>query len=214
MKEKLNCKIKYDIIIVIISLGDSFVKKIHLIIIIITGMTIIFSAYSLAAFNQVYKINFDWYSQYNNRFLSEMRNDLNDEWKLSEYPQTLKFDIITDKNGIANLNLGSGNTPTSELTKVDFNKYVLIQANLGNVNSLEYRMKFSDIAQREAVIELKVTLNSPTEKKEKKVASSNQYFLKDIIRIDRTSFPVKGKLHFIFKNQNGKQLYECYSYIK
>lgn len=189
-------------------------KKTHLILLIITGLTMIFSAYSLAAFNQVYKINFEWYSQYNNKFLSQQRNDLDDDWRLSGYPKQMKFDIIADKDGLTSLKKDFGNNIGTEISKADLNKYILIHGTLGAVDSMEYRIKIIDIAQRETVVEIKLNVNSPPEKEEKKDLLPNKYFPQDIVRIEKTTFPTKGKLRFIFKNQNGKQLYECYSYIK
>jgi hypothetical protein len=190
------------------------VKKTHVVLLVITAFTILFSAYSLAAFNQVYKISFEWYSQFNNRFLPDPRNSLDDEWKLSEYPEQMRFGIVTDKNGFNSMNKDIGKSTSQEILKTDFSKNVLIYVALGMVDSLDYRIKILDIAQRETSVEIKVTLNSPAEQKEKKALPSKEHFPKDIIRINKADFPLKGKLRFVFKNQYGKQLYECYSNIK
>ena len=74
-------------------------KKTHLIILIITAIMALFSAYSLAAINQVYNIDFEWYSQYKNCFVSDERDTSLDKWLIDNYPNTIKFEINSNNAG-------------------------------------------------------------------------------------------------------------------
>jgi hypothetical protein len=170
-----------------------------------------FSAYSLAAINQVYNIDFKWYSQYNNEFIGEKRDVIKDTWSLPEYPEQMQFGIISS-NGDYALPEGAYGIKQSDLPDIDFSKYILFYGTLGEAYSLEYRLKFNEIAQKGNVVEIKVNLNSP-EKEEDKVNPKHRYMPSDFIIVDKTAFPAKGKLIFVFKDQSGRKLFETYHYF-
>jgi hypothetical protein len=181
-------------------------KKSHLILLIVTALTALFSAYSLAAINKVYKLDFGWYSSFSNVFISEYRDLSEDRWKLPDYPHSMKFIIFGGKSDIEQFQ-GERDNYKNSVIKNDYSKYILFYCAFGEVHSPEYRIKFADVAQRGGVIEIKINVNSP----EKSVEDKNigqAYYPEDLIRIDKSMFSVKGELHFVFKNQDGKQLYE------
>jgi len=187
-------------------------KKLHLVLLVIAAVTALLSAYSLAAINQVYKINFEWYSWYHNTYVGEYRETSRDRWLLDSYPEQMEFSIIGDRT---DAELLKKNKAVYEgiINGTDFGKYILLYSSLGEFNSPEYKVKIISIAQRGNVVEIKVSLNSPV-KKNDKLKTEYTYSPKDIIRIDKKSFPIKGRLWFVFKNQYGNQLYEKYYEIK
>jgi hypothetical protein len=162
-------------------------KKSHLVLLLVTGILALSSAYSLAAINQVYNIGFEWYSQLNGRYESELRDVSQDRCIL----QAKQLSISMDSDG-------------------SNDDYIYINCSLGNVSSPEYRIKIVNIAQRGNNLEVRVSLNTP-EKLEKDESVIDKLFKPvDTVRIKRTAFPSKGRLYVIFKNQDGKQLYQQY----
>ena len=180
-------------------------KKIHLFLLIVTAITTLFSAYSLAAINQVYKINFEWYSSYNVKYVSDSRNTNRDRWFLEEYPKSTGFKVIGSSYQLNMLNSDS-DIREIELPDADFGKNVYLFCTLGEVNSPEYRVKIIDIAQRGNVVEVRVSINSPLNAKEITEHPEFLYFPQDVIKIDKMAFPIRGKLRFIFKAQDGNQI--------
>lgn len=187
-------------------------KKIHLVLLITAAVLAVSSAYSLAALNQVYRIEYEWYSQYNSKF-SKDREMLRDKWYQASYPDSIRFGVISSEKEYALLKEG-GYIDEWSLPYIDFNKYMLVNCSLGEVNSPEYRIKITEIAQRGNVIEIKVSLNSPTSLKEKAEMGETLYYPADIIKIDKSNIPIKGEIFFIFKNQDGRQIYEICHNIK
>lgn len=164
-------------------------KKSHLILLIVTGILALSSAYSLAAINQVYNIGFEWYSQLNGRYESELRDVSRDRCILQ--PKELSID----------LSVNNGNN----------DDYIYVYCSLGTVSSPEYRIKIVNIAQRGNNMEIKVSLNTP----ENIVTSVEKLFKpEDTVRIKKSAFPSKGRLYVIFKNQDGNQLLEQYCEIR
>lgn len=179
-------------------------KRSHIVLLIITALTALLSAYSLAAINQVYKIGFEWYSQYYNKFTNEYRETFQDKWQLEEYPEGMHIGIVGSESELLGM-AKEYNIKRADIPEVDYNEYILIYLTLGEVNSLDYRIKVLDLAQRGEAVEVKVDVNSPGKINED---SKDKYFPVDVVRINRNWFPIKGDLRFIFKNQNGIQLYE------
>lgn len=173
----------------------------------------LFSAYSLAAINQVYKINFEWYSQYNHSFSDSIRGINDEKWLLYKYPKQMMINIFTgnsDMISTKNENIDK----TLKAINPNFQEDVLLFLTLGNVGSPEYKIKVIDIAQRGNVVEIKVSLNSPVKSKQLNSSSIYAYFPSDIIKISKNAFPIKGKLYFIFKNQAGNKISESSCEIK
>lgn len=188
-------------------------RKSHLILVIIAAVMALFSAYSLAAINQVYKVNFEWYSQYYSKYTGEYRETLKDKWLLQAYPEHMEAGVVVDGKGLALLKKREG-TAELKIAGVDFDKYILLYYTLGKVYSPEYRAKIIDIAQRGTVVEIKVSMNSPAKSDEKSIGTGYGYLTADVVRIDRRAFPIRGRLCFIFKNQDGTPLYEKYCDVK
>lgn len=170
-------------------------KRVHIVLLAVAAATVMFSAYSLAAINQTYNINYDWYSQYYKTYKNEFRDTQGDKWFLLKYPHAMEFRITQE-------------------SAFPENTYVFVYCTLGDVKSPVYRIKVIDIAQRGGIVEIRVSTNSPSKQKEDAIPSEIQYYPEDKIRVDRTAFPVRGKLLFVFKNQNGRKLFEEYFEIK
>lgn len=188
-------------------------KKPHLVLLIVTAIMTLFSAYSLAAINHVYNIDFKWYSQYYSRYTSEQRQTDGDKWYLEEYLKYMKVSLITNWTGLDDVTNETKIKKTA-FTKTDFNKYILLYCSLGEVSSPEYRIKVVGIAQRGNVVEVKVSLNSPLELSVDKAEDERKFFPEDVIKIDKSEFSSKGKLFFIFKTQAGKEIDEKYYVIQ
>jgi len=192
-------------------------KKLHLTIVIITGLVILFSAYSLAAINQVYGIEYQWYSRYYGKFTSEHRETLRDRWPLQDYINSqdidsLQFSIVGSKD---DLSLPENKLPSMDkcFYNADFYKYVYVYCSFGEVSNPEYRVKFLDIAQRGSIVEIKTSINIP-EKLGNTFNQVNTFHPADVIRIERDAFPINGGLYFIFKNQNGVQIAKKFYNLK
>jgi len=182
-------------------------KKLHIILLIITLILAIFSVYSLAAINQVYKIDFEWYSQYNKNFSDEARLTSDYKWILSRYPDKMMTEIFTDRNSIISHKDENLNATTS-IINFNFQNDVMLYCSLDRVNSPEYKIKVIDIAQRGNVVEIKLSLNGPARINRQVGFNNRTYLPVDIIRISKASFVTKGKLFFIFKNQAGNKIAE------
>jgi hypothetical protein len=185
-------------------------RKLHVILLSTTVIMALSSAYSLAAINQVYKINFEWYSQYKGKFTGEYRETAKDKYIVNEHTCEVNCRIAGDENEALKLKKRLGNTGFNNL-KADFNKYILLYSTFGEVDSPEYRIKIVDIAQRGDMVEVKVSINTPDNISTAKLNNENnrfRYYPEDIVRVRKASFVEKGKLLFIFKSQDGKKLYE------
>lgn len=188
-------------------------KKSHMILLVITAVMALFSAYSLAAINQVYKIDFEWYSQYNNRYAAEPRDNSGDRWQLADYPAYMQLNIVgeasdLDQPGDEHI------VNADDIPELDLSKYMYIYCSLGMLASPEYGIKVEDIAQRANVVEVKISMNSPAKQIYKSTAPAFAFRPVDVIRIEKAAFPTKGRLYFIFKSQDGRQLMERYYDLK
>jgi hypothetical protein len=184
-------------------------KKVHIALLVVAFITVLASGYSLAAINQVYSINFQWYSTYNKNFSDERRDLSRDKWQL--------------EGDLPKLNIGltaNGYIESDILEKVDSKQiadstgnYLMLWAALGEESSPEYSVKVSSIAQRGEVVEVVISLNSPSKIWEKDKDFTSSYYPFDLVRINKASFATKGKMLFIFKDQEGRQLYSEYIYV-
>lgn len=176
-------------------------------LIIAAAIVAITSAYSLAAINQVYKLNFEWYSQYNGKYVTGNRDTSRDRWFLQKYIPDMRFCILTDSNEAVYREMMS-DLEKNGISRADLSSYVLVCCTLGKTESPEYRVKVADIAQRGSTVEIIVSLNSPEKALSGDTDRNMPYSACDVVRIKRSSFPANGRLYFIIKNQNGIKLYE------
>lgn len=185
-------------------------KKSHILVLVMTLVLAATSAYSLAAINQVYNINFEWYSQYQKNYITTPRETSLDVWQKTDTSPEVRFRAILDRTMLNDMN--SKDEPYFALYKKNnFNDYILLDCLMDKVYSPNFRIKVTGIAQRGNVVEVRVSLNSPVVP-ELNVQEENGpgYQPRDIVRISRSSFPIKGKLNFIFKSQDGVKLFETY----
>lgn len=159
-------------------------KKTHIVLLVSATVMALAAAYSLAAMSQVYKISFEWYSTYNQKFMSDKRDTSQDRWLPPELPSVLTFRLWEES--------GDG--------------YLYMDASMGEESSPEYRIKISDIAQRGKTVEVRVALNSPA-----KVVTGESDLSRrpsDKVRISKAAFPLDGNLLFVYKDNDGKLLYQ------
>ena len=157
-----------------------------------------FSAYSLAAINQVYKIEYEWYSDYYKTFTNEWRNYMKNRWSLPFDHEKYKLSVITSREEAAALL--SDELDEEIIGNMDFNKYVYLYCSLGKVKSPEYKIKILDIAQRVNYVEVIVGLNSPEDIPAGNSNLVNDFLCKDLVRIDKNSFASKGRIYISFKD--------------
>src|SRR5690349_4706737 len=101
-------------------------RKTHLILLIIAAIMGLFSAYSLAAINQVYRVNFEWYSQYNDTFTDESRDISRDKWMLQDTPRSVAFNIISDDTTARNSDGEQSAVETASVPATDLSKYIML----------------------------------------------------------------------------------------
>lgn len=174
-------------------------KKTHLVLMVVTVILALSSAYSLAAINQTYHIGFEWYSELKGEYSEETRDTSRDRCLQTFQGGDIQIGISED---------ASGSKP---------GEYVKISCSLGKVSSPEYRIKVMDIAQRGNNVEIRISVNTPEHMPEpvvKDLMGSNRpkgtYTCTDLIRIRMNAFPTAGKLLFTFKDQDGRRLGEQY----
>lgn len=184
-------------------------KKIHLALLVAAFITAGASVYSLAAINQVYDIKFQWYSSYQKIFSEEIRDITHDKWQLEEKEPKVKIGITTS----GYLDSGISDKVNMEALNVNFDSNFMIWATMGEETSPEYSVRFSSIAQRGDVVEVVLSLSSPSKVWDKDKELTKTYYPFDVIKINKSSLSARGKLLFIFKSQTGEQLYSEYMYI-
>lgn len=187
-------------------------KKKHLILLVATVIAALSSAYSLAAINQVYRINFEWYSQLQSKFNAEFRDISADRWHHKSYQEYIQCNVLVQHEDSKYLKEVYG-VKDSELPSLDFKRYVYLYCRLLSGNSPEYRLKVASIAQRGNVVEVKLSLNSPATVQPEKQKEIPDFSPRDMVRIDKDAFPIDGQLLFIFKDQDGRQIFQKKVYI-
>lgn len=193
-------------------------RKVHITLLIVTAILALSSAYSLAAMNQVFKVDFSWFSQLTGQYSNGVRDTSADKYSLAE--NRLNLDIKLAGKKEIEVAMASGrkydvDQRAIRLESLYDNIYII--CSLGKVNSPEYRIKITDIAQRGNNVEVKVSINTPaaepvpeTWKLGQAGTEAAAFYPKDIIQINKKAFPNDGRLHFVFKNQNGGILFEQY----
>jgi len=189
-------------------------KKSHLFLIIVAAVMALSSMYTLAAMNQIYKIDYEWYSQYKRIFSREIRETARDRWLLADYPEDAGFYIVKNADDYKAICDHYNIEEMSQIINTDFKKYILLFCTLGRVSSLVYRIKVKDIAQRGETVEVMLSTNSPENLETGNAFSAAGHVPLDIVRIEKNVLSADGKLNFVFKNQYRKHLYSEYLYIK
>jgi len=184
-------------------------KKIHIALLVVAFLTAVTSVYSLAAINQVYDINFQWYSTFTKAYSDEVRDLSREKWQMEGTEPNLKIGVTSS----GNVDQGISDRINQEALDIDYEKYFMIWATMGEETSPEYSVHFSSIAQRGNVVEIIVSINSPIKIWDRDVELTKSYYPYDVIRVNKSSLSGRGKLLFIFKDQSGNQLYSEYMYI-
>ena len=187
-------------------------KKSYLVLLVATAILALSSAYSLAAINQVYNIDFEWYSQLEGRYEGIYRDVSTDRQLLPSKDIDLKLSIIDGREKLKTAASEMEGTAKA-ITGGSLQANVYICCSLGQTDSPEFRIKVVDIAQRGNNLEVRLSINTP----EALMASEDQkarYRPVDIIKINKNAFPSKGRLYVVFKNQDGIQLSDQYFEVR
>lgn len=184
-------------------------KKIHIALLVVACITAVASVYSLAAINQVYSIDFQWYSTYKKAYLDEIRDLTRDKWQLEGEEANLQIGVTSS----GRIDSGILERIDKEAIDIDFGNYFLIWATTGEESSPEYNVRVSSIAQRGEVVEVVLSLNSPSKVWDKEKELTTSYYPFDLVKINKSSLATRGKMLFIFKDQSGIQLFKEYMYI-
>lgn len=193
-------------------------RKAHITLLIITAILALSSAYSLAAMNQVFKVDFSWFSQLTGQYSNEVRDTLEDKCSLANDKLKLQIRLAGKKEFDVAFASGSGfNIDQRAIKSENLFDNIYIICSLGKVNSPEYRIKVTDIAQRGNNVEVRLSINTPaaepaqeTWKLGRPDSAEPSFYPQDIVRINKKAFPNDGRLYFVFKNQDGDVLYEQY----
>ena len=188
-------------------------KKSHVVLLVATAILALSSAYSLAAINQVYNIDFEWYSQLEGRYEGIYRDVSTDRQVLPSKDIDLKLSIIdsqeklkaADKEIEGAVNIMTGGS---------FSDNVYICCSLGRTDSPEFRIKVVDIAQRGNNLEVRLSINTPEALTAVTTDQNARYRPVDIIKINKNAFPSKGRLYAVFKNQDGIQVSDQYFEVR
>jgi hypothetical protein len=191
------------------------VKKTHLLLLAIAAVLALSSAYSLAAINQVYNINFEWYSQYNRAYEAIKRDISKDRFAMASTKLKVELGVIENAATLQHIRQENPYVYKSVID-AGTKDNIFIYCSLGMVDSPEYRIRISSIAQRGSSVEIKVSINTPdsSENNESGFPTANGgYSPTDVVKVSKDTLPSKGKIYFVFKDQNGRQLYEEYCYV-
>jgi hypothetical protein len=189
------------------------VKKTHLLLLVLTAVLALSSAYSLAAINQVYTIDYEWYSQLNDRFENDHRDVTKDKCLLSSSQLDIGLKII---DGIDSLKAVRKDylTDLKCISGTDLKDNVYIYCTVNKANSPEFRIKVIDIAQRGNNVEIKVSINTPINVEKLDEESLVTYRPEDVVKIKKSAFSSKGTLFVIYKNQDGRELAKMYYEVR
>jgi hypothetical protein len=158
----------------------------------------IISGYSLVAINQVYNVQFEWFSKLNQTFISDIRN-------------TSYYDIIAQKKNtkiifeaISSNDIdGIGIKRVRSLFIPDFKKYIYVYCSLGEVNQFDSSIKVIEMAQRGNTLEIIAAVNITSD-----VFEEILNYPDDIVRIEKNKLIPSGELLLVLKNQYGAYLSE------
>lgn len=187
-------------------------KKTYKILLLLTLILAILSISALVIVNQAYKIDFQWYSQFDNKYKNESRDLLSDDWKLSSYPNETELTVINNEESFKEYTKNHRNYK-KYLNKENLKDSIYICCSFGSVYSIDYRIKVKNIIQRGNVVEIKISANSPEkaldsfDDRKTEDGELKAYYPKDIILIKKEAFFSRGILWFIIKDQDGMVLY-------
>lgn len=188
-------------------------KKAHFVLLVATAILALSSAYSLAAINQVYNIGFEWYSQLDGHYEGIYRDVSTDRQVLPSKDIDLKLSIIDSQKKLKAAIEEIGATAKA-ITSDSLSSFVYICCYLGQTDSPEFRIKVVDIAQRGNNLEVRLSINTPETLMAVMSDQNARYRPVDIIKINKSAFPSKGRLYAVFKNQDGIQLSEQYIEVR
>lgn len=182
-------------------------KRLHLIILIMTSVLVLYSVYSLAAIIQVHSIDFDLLSLHSKEFINKTEIFSRSERFLGSMPKDLLFGVVSEADDIAFLH-EKGVKPDHLVTEECLEKYIFLYCLTGEKSIREYGTIVEDIAQRGRTVEVKVAVDGSDTYAVHSFNSAASYFLSSMVRIDKSQFPIRGELLFIFKDKNGNKMAE------
>lgn len=187
-------------------------KRSHLVLLAITAILAVSSAYSLAAINQVYNVGFEWYSQYNRVFSAGQRDVSKDRCGQPLKKLELKVGIVDSYFALQDIKEGLP-AVAGDINDESLADNIYVYCSLGETNSLEYRIKVVDIAQRGNNVEIKVSINTPANTGPDYSGENGAYAPFDIAKVSKAALPSRGRLYIVFKDQDGRQICDQYCYV-
>jgi ABC-type enterochelin transport system ATPase subunit len=173
-------------------------KKMHLWLLILGLILMSLSGYAITMMNMKNHIGFEWFSKYHNAFQREIRNAEHYHLLMTTKSLSPSFEVIVNE-----ASRGEALRILRSMVLPDFDEYVYVYATLGEMNQMDSNIKITQMAQRGTTVEIIAAINVTTEN-----ATGGLFFPDDLIRIEKDAFVNKGKLLFVFKNQNREKLFE------
>ncbi len=178
-------------------------KQIQIVIIILVAITIFFSSISLAKLSERKEINFMWYSELANDFVSDKRDTSGDEWFAKDADKFVEATFINDKKTYMNV-VKSVLMNKFQPDRIDFNRFTMLYLRMSVPKQFGYRIKVNEIVQISNKVYIKLSLNSV--KDAEPWITSIGYEETDLVRITKSDMGAFSDLKFIFKDQYGIKL--------
>ena len=175
-------------------------KQIQIVIIILVAITIFFSSISLAKLSERKEINFMWYSELANDFVSDKRDTSGDEWFAPDEDKLVEATFINDKKTYMNV-VDSDFMKKFQPDRIDFNRFTLLYLRMKVPIQIGYRIKVKEIVQISDKVYIKLSLNSAKDSTPEN--TSGGFIESDLIRITKSDVGEFANLKFVFKDQYG-----------
>lgn len=192
-------------------------KKSHWILLIITIVLSSFSAYSLAAINQTHKIDYEWYSFDNEKFINGERRIKNDpKWGFGSSVDEIFCTLSNSVNDLGD----KENEKIQELTDNNgSNEFIYLLCAKHKESDFMGKIEVIDIAERGSLVEIMLNIEEIDNRSSTDENLEYEYIYTeevvnpiDVVRINKKHFNSDGKRCFVFKNQYGRQI--CMIYAK
>jgi len=186
---------------------EGHMKRPHLLILIMTSVLVLYSVYSLAAIIQVHVIDFELYSLHSKEFASKTKISSEKKRFLVSMPKDLLFGVVAETDDIAFLK--EKGISTDELAMEEsLDRYIFLYCLIGEKSYGKFNTEVEEIAQRGMTVEVKVAADRSDIRAIQHFNTEAPYFLSSMVRIDKSQFPIRGGLLFVFKDKRGNKTAE------
>jgi len=182
-------------------------KRLHLLILIMSSILVLYSVYSLAAIIHVHVIDFDLYSLHSKEFVNKTEMFSGKERFLGNMPKDLLFGVVTETDDIAFLQ--EKGVKTDDLAVEEcLDRYIFLYCLIGEKSYNKFSTAVEEIAQRGRTVEVKIVPDRSDIQVVHHFNTAASYFLSSMVRIDKSQLPVRGELLFVFKDKRGNKIAE------